>query len=75
MYELLYVGIPLMYLFLGGMAYGLASPGWHGADRNLAAVFWPVTLVSWFVYQIATAGPRLIKWYRAPKLPKARVVL
>lgn len=74
MIALIVLGCILGYIFLAGLTFGLVRDHWVAEDCGLATVFWPITLCGWIVYQIATAGPRLIEWKRRPKLPKARIV-
>ena len=84
-----YVAIPVVYLFLGGLTFGMIrvkEPGgrFSGEDQsnkemaNIGSVFWPVVWVGWIVYQIATAGPRLIRSIRERRkrlrIPRAEVV-
>jgi hypothetical protein len=71
----LYIGGPFIYLAIAGLISELYKGFFYtDSDRYVAGALWPVTLICWIVYQTATAGPRFIRWYRSPKLPKAKVI-
>jgi hypothetical protein len=77
------------YLFLAGLTYGMIRKPTTGSydrqnDENamLGGSFWPIVWVGWPIYQIVSAGPRIVRAIRkkreqrqkAKELPRAEVV-
>ena len=82
-----YVAIPVVYLFLGGLTFGMIRKDLppYSTDNQanketsvIGGVFWPVVWGGWIIYRIAIAGPRLIKSIRDRRkrlrIPRAEVV-
>lgn len=68
----------LAYICIGGFAWALTPESWgnnyNAPAKHLASIFWPLTLLGYIVYRVATFGPRLVKaWRERNKIPRAEV--
>ena len=75
------IGVVFSYLFLSGLTAALCPRDWKFPDDPMhlwAGGFWPIIWVCWVVYQVVTAGPRMVEgvqnWRASRRLPRAQVV-
>lgn len=69
------VGIGI-YAIMIGFVYELAKTRYgieNTNDREMMAVFWPVTAIYFFMRECAVIGKHIATWRPRPKIPKAIV--